>query len=242
MTKPKILLYDLESSTYEGHVWGKYEQNVLRFTKYRRILSFSYKWLGQDKITTYTSRGTKSDKGLCVILRGLFQEADIVIAHNGNKFDQKVAKSRFIFNGLNPVKNLVTVDTCAVARKEFDFPGNSLNDLAGFFGFGGKLPTQGISLWLGCEADDPKAWKTMAKYNRHDVILLEKVYNKLRPWITAHPNVARLALGMGAGNECHNCAGTNVVKYGIRPTVAGIQQRWVCKDCGKNYLTKYKKD
>lgn len=241
MNKPKILIYDLETSTYEGHVWGKYEQNVLKFTKYRQILSVSYKWLGEEKVHTVTRQGLKSDKALCIRLHKLFQEADIVVAHNGNKFDQKVAKARFIFNGLKPVKNLLTVDTCAAARREFDFPGNSLNDLAAFFGFGSKLPTQGIGLWLGCEADDPKAWDIMAKYNRHDVTLLEKVYDKLRPWITNHPNIARIVSGDAAGNECTNCASFNITKWGVRPTAAGLQQRWVCKDCSKNFLTKYRK-
>jgi transposase-like protein len=81
----------------------------------------------------------------------------------------------------------------------------------------------------------------MARYNKYDVVLLEKVYSKLRVWTSNHPNVARMLKGPKTGEECINCGGSSVAKYGIRPTVAGIQQRWVCKSCGKHYLTKYRK-
>ncbi len=35
---------------------------------------------------------------------------------------------------------------------------------------------------------DPAAWKVMEKYNKQDVLLLEKVYDRLLPWIKSHPN------------------------------------------------------
>ena len=50
MKKAKILIYDLETSPNQGYTWGKYEQNVIQFTKEWELLSFAYKWLGEKKV------------------------------------------------------------------------------------------------------------------------------------------------------------------------------------------------
>lgn len=237
--KPKILLYDLETTPSLGYTWGKFEQNVLKFVKHRELLSVAYKWVGEDSIHCVTREGKKDDKELAIVVRNLFNEADIVIAHNGNKFDKKVAKTRMIAHNLKPVKQVVQVDTCAAARTYFDFNGNSLNDLANFFKLGSKLPHQGLDLWFGCMKDDPVAWKVMAKYNKNDVLLLDKLYKILRPWIENHPAVVNIVTNNVAG-KCPDCASGDVTKYGVRPTVSGLRQRWVCKGCGKNFLTRYR--
>jgi hypothetical protein len=238
----RILIYDIESTPSLGYTWGRYEQTVLKFEKHRELLSVSWKWYGEKEVQVETREGKKDDKNLTVLLRNLFQEADVIVAHNGNTFDQKVAKARMIAHGLKPVKQLASVDTRLAARRYFDFNGNSLNDLCGFFSIGSKLPTQGIDLWLGCMKDDPKAWAIMAKYNKHDVVLLDKIYERLRPWVENHPNIGRILKPAKVGSICPDCGSESVSKYGIRPTLSTIQQRWICKDCGKNFLTAYKKD
>jgi hypothetical protein len=236
----RILIYDIESTPSLGYTWGKYDQTVLKFVKHRELLSVSWKWYGNKEIHVATREGEKTDRGLAVLLRNLFQEADMVVAHNGNAFDQKISKTRMIAHGLKPTKPLVAVDTRLAARRFFDFNGNGLNDLCSFFGIGNKLPTQGLDLWLGCMKDDPKAWPIMARYNKHDVVLLDKVYERLRPWIENHPNIGRL-LNPAKPGVCPDCASDNVLKNGLRPTVQAVQQRWACKDCGKQFLTAHKK-
>jgi hypothetical protein len=125
------------------------------------------------------------------------------------------------------------VDTCEVARRYFSFDGNSLEDLADFFGIGKKLPHQGLDMWLGCMEDDPKAWREMRRYNSHDVVLLREVYKVLRPWIENHPNLAIIKNSGRIG--CPGCTSVNVKRDGIRPTASGVKQRMACKDCGQPY-------
>lgn len=236
----KILLYDLETTPSLGYTWAKYDQTVLKFVKHRELLSVAWKWVGSKDVHVATREGEKTDRDLAILLRNLFQEADMLVAHNGDVFDKKIAKTRMIAHGLKPVKQLISVDTRLAARRYFDFNGNGLNDLCGFFGIGSKLPTQGIDLWFGCMKDDSKAWGIMAKYNRHDVVLLDKVYERLRPWIENHPNIGRL-LNPATPGVCPACGSANVIKNGIRPSMQTIQQRWVCKDCGHQFVTAYKK-
>lgn len=237
MTKNKLktLLFDIETRPNLGYTWEKYETNVLAFEKQWSMISFSYKWLGDPKTYVYAlpdfplySKDTESDKELVKKLWELLDEADIVVAHNGNKFDIKKANSRFIVHGMNPPSPYKTVDTLLLARKYFGFNSNRLNDLGTTLGLGSKTETGGFKLWIGCMSGDSRSWSKMKRYNKNDVILLEKVYLKLRPWQVNHPNVGILH----DGETCHACGSTKIQKRGYNYTKQNKYQRYVCTDCG----------
>lgn len=230
---PKVLFYDIETMPNLGYTWGKYEQNVLSFKKERELLSFAYKWQGKASVRCMTREGEKTDKGLVKALRSLLSKADIVVAHNGDQFDAKIAKARMIYHGLKPLKKLCSVDTKKAAKSYFQFNGNGLNDLGQFFGLGKKMAHQGFDMWLGCMADDPKAWATMASYNKQDVVLLEKVYDKLKPWIENHPNFSIFFRGDRSG--CPSCGSITVNREGLAYLQTGARQRMSCRDCGHWY-------
>lgn len=234
MFMSKVLLYDIESTPNLGYTWGRYEQTVIAFKKERELLSFAYKWLGEDKVH-FVKRKGKSDKSLAKKLRNLFNEADVVVAHNGDKFDQRISRARFLVHDISPPKPFKTVDTLKVARRHFSFNSNSLNDLGVSLGVGKKVHHQGIDLWLSCMRSDKKAWKLMEKYNKKDVILLERVYLKLRPWVTNHPDLIAID---GDKRGCPNCASKHVNKHGMHCTRTTTKQRYKCQDCGAVYLDK----
>jgi len=233
---PKILLWDIETSPNEGGAWGKWQQNLLYISKYRELLSVSYKWLGEKKVTCITRQGEKTDQKLSKKIAKLLEQADITIAHNGDSFDRKVVKARLIYWNLPPIKVNSSVDTKEAATRYFSFTGNSLGDLCHFFGFGEKLATPGISLWLGCMANDGASWKKMVEYNKHDVSLLEKVYKRMRPWIENHPNITKL-MHEEPNGKCPDCSSKKITRNGHRVTAASLLQRWSCHGCGKHFLT-----
>jgi hypothetical protein len=74
---------------------------------------------------------------------------------------------------------------------------------------------------------DPAAWKVMEKYNKQDVLLLEKVYDRLLPWIKSHPNH-----NLFSGHGCPNCGSGRLQKRGFTYTTTGTFQRFQCTDCG----------
>jgi hypothetical protein len=241
MKAPKILIYDIETTPNLGYVWGKYEQNVLAYKSQRELLSVAYKWYGQKEVYCITRKGQQTDLALVRKVRGLLQEAAVTVAHNGDQFDRKILKTRMFFHQLAPIKVNCSVDTRTAARAYFGFNGNSLDDLCQFRSLGKKMPTPGISLWLDCMANKDAAWRTMIKYNKHDVVLLDKLYTEMRPWIENHPNMSKLLDPSGDKLRCPLCTSLDISKYGIRVTGGSKQQRWICKDCGRNFLTSYKK-
>jgi hypothetical protein len=239
MKKPKVLVYDIETSPNLAYVWGKYDQDVIDYEKEWQLLSVAWKWLGEKKAYVKSVKDAKelSDKALCKRLWELFDKADVIVAHNGDQFDQKKVRSRFLFWGFPPPKPFVSVDTRKVARKYFKFNSNKLDDLGAHLGLGRKIRHPGFAMWKGCMAGDTKSFRQMEKYNKQDVILLEKIYLCMRPWMDNHPSVALLR-----GHEgCPNCGSKKCIRKGLRATHRTIKQQWVCKDCNSWHLTPVRK-
>jgi DNA polymerase elongation subunit (family B) len=239
-TPAKIVFIDIETAPSLGWVWGKWEQNVIDFKRDWYILSFAYKVAGEKKIVTrglidyagYRKDIDKSgnDEALVQDLWKVFDEADILIGHNGDSFDIRKANSRFLVHKLPPPTLYKTVDTLKIARRSFKFDSNKLDDLGRYLGVGRKLPNTGFNLWKGCMQGDAKSWKQMKEYNKHDVELLEKVYYLLRAWAPTHPNVNK------GENACPKCASFNVQKRGFSYTLQRQQQRFQCLSCRGWYI------
>lgn len=233
--KPRVLIYDIENTPTVVTTWGLWEQNAIETLEEWYLLSYAYKWLGEKETHVVGlpdfkgySKDKKNDKALCESLHKLFEEADIVIAHNGDTHDQPKSNSRFIYHGLTPPSPYKSIDTKKVAKRYFKFNSNSLNNLGTYFNLGNKIENGGIKLWRDCMEGDMKAWALMKKYNKQDVVLLEKVYEKMKPWMNNHPNIGLLT---GYIHACPNCGSENIHKRGIAYTRVSFSQRYQCKDC-----------
>ena len=228
--KLKVLLYDIETAPHIGYVWSKWETNVIEFLEYGGLLSFSYKWLGEKTVHCLSKPQfeDKSDKALLQELHKLFSEADVVIAHNGDAFDQKMSNTRFIHEDIPPPSPYRSIDTKKVAKKYFRFTSNSLNDLGKFLKVGHKYHHSGFEMWKGCMAGDKKSWDEMVKYNKQDVVLLEKVYLKMRPWMDNHPNINQEYTKI---DHSPKCAGTSLKSCGIVRTKTSSYRSYRCADC-----------
>lgn len=235
--KAKVLIYDIETSPNLGFIWGKYEQNVIEYDREWYMLCFAYKWLGDRTVKavglpdfkTY-KKDQEDDKELVAALYALFDEADVVIAHNGDSFDQKKAHARFVYHNMTPPAPYKQIDTKKVAKRYFNFNSNKLDDLGEYLKLGRKVDTGGFELWKGCMNGDKKAWNKMLKYNKQDVNLLEKVYLRMLPWIQNHPS---LALMEDRPEACPRCKSTKIRREGSRTyRKTGTVQRYRCTNCG----------
>lgn len=243
--KPRVLIFDLETSPELSYHFGRYQVNINDVFNIAPsyLLSFSAKWLGDSEIMTaglpYYGFDPKniSDKELCEDLHKLLEEADIVVAHNLKGFDWKVAQTRFLLNGLMPVSPTKLVDTLLIARSNFRFPTNKLDTLARQLGVGEKLAHTGAKLWFDCLQGDEAAWDMMLEYNTVDVEVLEQVYLKLRAYDKQHPNMAILYDDIK--HRCV-CCGSEDLVLTSKKSFTGTSEFDVykCNNCGKHSRTR----
>lgn len=229
--KAKIILFDIETSPLISYTWGLYDQNVIALQEDWKLLSFAFKELGKKKVTCFTRLNFKdiTDRALTKKLWELMDSADIIIAHNGDKFDVKKSNAKFLEHELMPPSPAQQIDTLKIARSRFALTSNKLDDLAKLLKVGSKLKTPGFPMWLGCMAGNKASFDIMAKYNKHDVLILEKVYLKLRQWAKNHPNIGQIE---GLIDACPTCKSTALTSNGIRYTKVQSYRRYVCKNCG----------
>ena len=230
MTK-KVLIFDIETSPNLAYVWGKWKQNVHdnQFLEKSYIMSFAAKWLGEDEVI-YVDNRRNNDKKLIEELYKLLDQADVVVAHNGKKFDLPRVLGRGLVHGLKPPSPYHTVDTLLVARRRFGFISNTLDNLCVELGLplkGKHKKFAGFDLWIQCLKQNKEAWEEMKEYNIQDIYSLEALYLRMLPYIDNHPNVGI------AECSCGNCGSEKLQRRGTYKTKAGISyQRFVCGDCG----------
>jgi hypothetical protein len=227
VSNPRIILLDIETSPNLGYTWGKWQQNIIAFKKEWELLSFAWKVFGEKTTYCVGRLNVDSEYDLVKLAWGVLDEADIIIGHNIDQFDNKKLKAKFIEHGLQPPKPYKTVDTKKIAKSQFAFNGNSLNDLAYTLKLGKKAPTGGFDLWLGCMDNDPKSWAKMIAYNKHDVVLLEKVYTLLKTWYPNHPNLTLYSKNPG----CPVCMSHKVQSRGNQPLKKKVAKRYQCQEC-----------
>ena len=168
----KIVLFDIENTANKGFYWGKkWETDIIETTEHTQILSYSAKIIGGKFITRgwldYPGykKGVINDEKITKDLWKLFNENDILIAHNGRSHDIPICNTRFLYYKLTPPEPSKFIDTKIEAKKYLSLPSYSLDDICNYFGIGHKLPHQGWALWKACVAGDPKAWRAMKRYN-----------------------------------------------------------------------------
>ena len=236
--EPRILIYDVEVSPMLIWAFGEWDTNSLRVEQHSYMFCFSYKWLGERQVKNVAlwdfpvrlKADPTDDLDVVKELHRLMSEADIVIAHNANRFDNRVAMERFLKHRLGPPAPYRSVDTLQVARRYFKHSSNALDNLGVKLEIGRKTVKRYGDMWYGCVQGKESHQKMMSRYNNQDVRVLEKLYLLLRPYITNHPNLAVISQ---SPDSCPNCGGMHLQRRGFYETNTMRYQRYRCKACGR---------
>lgn len=230
MHKLKVLLLDIETSPNIAHVWDLYNPSVglSQLMESTSILCWAAKWLGGKDVMFErgTGKGGKNKRSMLAAMHELLEEADAVVHYNGTKFDMPTLNKEFVLHGFVQPRPYKQIDLLKVVKKQFRFPSNKLEYVSKALGVGSKEKHSGHETWVGCMNDDPKAWAVMEKYNRQDVLLLEKVYEKLIPWLKGHPN-----LSLYKDQVCPTCGASEYQRRGYAYTHSGKFNRFQCTAC-----------
>lgn len=228
----KTLLLDIETSPNTAFVWGLFDQNI-PITAIREssgVLCWSAKWLGKKEVM-FSSVVKDGEKNMLKKIHKLLDEADAVIHYNGTRFDIPTLNKEFLLKGMTPPSPYRQIDLLRTMRSSFRFTSNKLDYVSQQLGIGEKTKHAGYQLWIDCMAKKPAAWKKMEQYNKQDVVLLEKAYERVRPWVKNHPNFNLYDGGLC----CPTCGGSKYQARGVARTTTATYHRYQCitDNCGK---------
>ena len=238
MRKPKILIWDVETSHNIVATFNLFKAFIPHDNILQPWFMFCASWKrhGEDKIHSVSllddpvrfKEDHTDDYWVIAKIHEVLCEADAVVAHNGDRFDMKKFNARAIQHGFDPIPNVIQIDTLKIARAKFNFNYNKLDYLGEYLGVGKKIKTNN-ELWLRCLAGERKALKEMLHYNKQDVIVLEKVYDKLKPYVPAKVNHNMFSAGE---HVCSQFGSSHIQKRGPRYTRTRTYQSFQCMECG----------
>jgi DNA polymerase III epsilon subunit-like protein len=234
------LLFDIETSPCVGWFWRPSYNTQITYNQiidHAKIICISYKWDNQDKVYSLNWDSKQNDKKMLSDFIKVANQADEIIGHNSDKFDIKWIRTRCMYHSLDMFPNYKSFDTLKFFRGSTLQPSNRLNDIGDYFNLGHKVENE-KDLWQKvCFKNDRKALKRMVNYCNGDVLLLEKVYNKLKNY--SKPTIHKT----GVKTDCPECGSDNISFWGFHYSPSGTKkQRCKCKVCHKCFSYTPKKN
>jgi hypothetical protein len=244
-TDPKILVWDIETNGVNA-----------RDADLGFITCFGYKWLNSKSVKcislldceTFTkalgsvSKGDRSiktidrlhdDSELLKKAAEVMNQADYLIAHYGDKFDKPFIKTRMLIAGIPPIPDVKQIDTCKLAWNHLKFSRNRLGHLAEVLGCKNLKQEKGNGFplwWHRAMAGHEGSIRDMSEYCKRDVLALEDIALKLRPY---WPRLVKWDLDSQRPN-CKTCGSNTIQWRGFerRVTKKWKYHRYQCQSCG----------
>ncbi len=242
--EPKVFVFDIETSTIIYRVFSPKTNYISHKNMIRDwfVLSWAGRWLGTDEIISdvltprEARRGVDGDKRICKSLWDIFNKADILVAHNGDRFDIKKMNYRWKYHRFNPPLPYRTIDTLKVHRSTFGATSNALDFIVKQMKLNEAKHLTGFQLWVDCEEGNKDALKRMDEYCRHDIELGELLYLDIRKWAKSGVNFG-LYSDMSK-QVCSRCGGDIEIQEKEITTGANKYKTYRCLDCGHADRTK----
>lgn len=232
MTGPRNLLLDIETSPNVAHVWGLFNQNISlsQLRESTQVICFAAKWEGSKK-TEFHSDFHNGHPDMVQAAHDLIDNADIVTHFNGKRFDMPHLRREFLLAGLPPHRPVREVDLYQVVKQKFRFVSNKLDHVLTQLGLEGKVKHSGHDLWVRCMAGDPKAWAQMKRYNIGDVVKLEPLLQRVKPWIHNYPHAGLYTHLDELTCSIPGCGG-KLQRRGRKVAELSVFQQYQCQACG----------
>lgn len=225
---PKIIAWDLETSNLNAN--------------FGYILCAGWKVIGDSKTHVIKINDFPLHKKDCtndyeVVKRmgEVLATADGVVTWFGQFFDEPYLNSRLLVHNLPllpPFTAGTHIDGWRIARKKLKLNSNRLASVSSFLGVEEKTPLNG-PIWVKAMAGDKSALRYVYKHCEQDVIVLEQVYERLKPLCNWHFNVNLAAEPADKlAPLCPRCGSDKLERRGFRWSYSTKTQRFYCKGCG----------
>lgn len=177
----KILIFDIESTNLAAN--------------FGYIICICYKWLGEEKIHTISidsfpgfKADPTNDKEVVKTFKKVFEEADMVVAHYGQKFDKTFVNTRLLVHGLGSLPRTKLFDTWRVAKDHLRLNSNRLATLISALNIKYQKTELSGPIWIKAMAGHRPSIKYVIEHCVYDVLALEQVYLKISPLVLENTN------------------------------------------------------
>lgn len=240
-TEPRVGIFDVETLPMEAYMWRMFDQltTIDQIISPTCLLSWAGKFLNEptlySDVLNPEEAPIKNDSRIVQSCWEFLNQCQVVIGHNIQQFDTKHMNTFFLKHGLLPLK-YIQIDTCLIARQNFNFDSNKMGFINRSLGIKTKIENEGFPLWRKCHHGDKAALKRMQEYNVNDVFASEDLFYKVRPFVKNF-NVA--LYNEMTTNQCPHCGSTKLTSNGWWTTPAGKWESMRCTNCGGLSRTKY---
>ena len=185
----RVMVYDIETSRVTAKVWwtGKQYVGHKQLTEEPKIISISWKWLGEDKIHALTWDKNHCDKKMLGKFLAEYNTADMVVGQNNDRFDNRWVNARAMKHGLHFNTFLKSFDVMKQTKRLFRLPSYSMDYITKYLNVENKQTHEGIKMWDmiqdGNKSQQKEYLKKMVAYNVGDIVSTEAMYVKLRKYM-----------------------------------------------------------
>lgn len=239
----RVLFFDVETSPLLSYHWRVWKENIApsQIEHGTFLLAWAAKWADKQKVESAAlspaEAKAQDDSRIVASLADMIRTADVIVAHNLDRFDLPVLNTRLLALRLPPLPTVTRVDTLKVAKKNFRQTFNRLSYLADFLGIPTKDQMEFEDWRQACQGSQ-KALTKMRAYCRQDVRVLEGVFDGMRPYAQGLPRMVDAEHEMQ--RACPHCgAGFEALKpSGVYRTKASNFPKYRCDVCGKEARTR----
>lgn len=219
VSKPKLLFFDIESIGV----------NALK-ADLGRVVMFGYKTnlMYKPRVEKMTKAELRNfdDKPLLERITSIYQDCELSIGHYAAPFDRRFLQGRLLINNMPPLPPTRLRDTCLILRSVANFSSNRLGYAAKILNLAHrKTDNNWPEAWFKVMQGNMQHLKAMAEYCAHDVLAVEDLYYRIRPFDNAHPRMFEdqaLCRKCGSAGQLHGVAWHAGKKY----------HRFQCNACG----------
>lgn len=220
----KVLLWDLESSSLNGD--------------FGAILCFGYKWLGERQAHVLSvadfprfHQDPSDDRELVRAAYDILESADLWVTWYGKRFDVPLMATRLLDHREALKRHILPpmphVDGWEIARYRMKLHSNRLASVSTFLDVEEKTPIR-PRVWRRALSGHRPSLQYVIDHCEQDCVVLEDVYQIIRPLLTTHPSVAVMDGRAG----CPVCGHDQLKKRGTQVALTRRYQRFQCRNCG----------
>lgn len=228
-----VIEWDIETAPAISHIWRPnmqfIPQNMMIEDTF--IMMIGWKQWGTDEPTqsvrvTGPEAVARDDSRIVKQFAEVLYRADVIVAHNGDRFDWPHLNGRMAIHQIDPIGYITKIDTLKLAKKNFNFTHNNLDYLGKIFGEGHKLKTD-WELWEQASRGSVPHLKLMEEYMIQDVNLLDRVFYRMVPYVD---RLARLQESVVIEEDiCLVCGSKNKQRRGTYRTQSGNFPKYQCQ-------------